>query len=156
MKKVLLTFCLLTMSIFTFSDSVAQKSISLDDAQKIATEVFKESRKENVKVSLVILDKGGNIVLSMKDDNAGLHTLNTAEKKAFTSLTFGITTTEFAGRVEKVPNLLQINNTTTLSGGIPLKVGNEVIGSLGIGGAPSGAIDEKIGNAALSKISNLK
>ena len=81
--------------------------------------------------------------------------MKTAQKKAFTALSFGITTTEFASRVEKVPNLTQIENTTTLGGGIPIKAGNETIGSIGIGGAPSGAIDEKIGNAALSRISNL-
>jgi uncharacterized protein GlcG (DUF336 family) len=155
MKRFIYILGLLVLSLTSFSETIVQKSISLDTAQKLAVEVIKEARKEKVNVSLVILDKGGNVVLSMKDDNAAIHTMNTAQKKAFTALSFGIPTTEFASRVEKVPNLTQIENTTTLGGGIPIKVGNETIGSIGIGGAPSGTIDEKIGNAALSKISTL-
>lgn len=155
MKRFIYILGLLVLSFTSFSDAIIQKNISLDIAQKLAVEVLKEAKKEKVNISLVILDKGGNVILSMKDDNAGIHTTNTAQKKAFTALSFGITTTEFASRVERVPNLTQIENTTTLGGGIPLKVGNETIGSIGIGGAPSGAIDEKIGNAALSRINNL-
>ena len=155
MKKFIYILGLLVLSLTSFSEALVQKNISLDIAQKLAAEVIKEAKNEKVNISLVILDKGGNVVLSMKQDNAGAHTMNTAQKKAFTALSFEISTTEFASRVEKVPNLTQIENTTTLGGGIPIKIGNETIGSIGIGGAPSGAIDEKIGNAALSKISNI-
>ena len=155
MKRFVYILGLLILSLTSFSDALVQKNISLDIAQNLAAEVLKEAKKEKVNISLVILDKGGNVVLSMKEDNAAVHTMKTAQKKAFTALSFGITTTEFASRVEKVPNLTQIENTTTLGGGIPIKAGNETIGSIGIGGAPSGAIDEKIGSAALSRISNL-
>ena len=155
MKKFIYILGLLVLSLTSFSEALVQKNISLDIAQKLAAEVIKEAKNEKVNISMVILDKGGNVVLSMKQDNAGAHTMNTAQKKAFTALSFEISTTEFASRVEKVPNLTQIENTTTLGGGIPIKIGNETIGSIGIGGAPSGAIDEKIGNAALSKISNI-
>ena len=155
MKKFIYILGLLVLSLTSFSEALVQKNISLDIAQKLASEVIKEAKNEKVNISMVILDKGGNVVLSMKQDNAGAHTMNTAQKKAFTALSFGISTTEFASRVEKVPNLTQIENTTTLGGGIPIKIGSETIGSIGIGGAPSGAIDEKIGNAALSKISNI-
>ena len=155
MKKFIYILGLLVLSLTSFSEALVQKNISLDIAQKLAAEVIKEAKNEKVNISMVILDKGGNVILSMKQDNAGAHTMNTAQKKAFTALSFGISTTEFASRVEKVPNLTQIENTTTLGGGIPIKIGSETIGSIGIGGAPSGAIDEKIGNAALSKISNI-
>lgn len=155
MKKVIFILGILILSLASFSDTIVQKNISLDIAQKLAIEVLKEAKNENVNISMVILDKGGNVVLTMKQDNAAIHTMNTAQKKAFTALSFGITTTEFALRVERVPNLIQIENVTTLGGGIPIKVENETIGSIGIGGAPSGTIDEKIGNTALSKINNI-
>lgn len=138
-----------------FAQVTDQKNINVEIAHKIAFEILNESKKENVNVSVVVLDRGGFPILSVKGDNAGVHTLDTAEKKAFTSLAFKIPTTEFANRVEKVPALLQIENTTTLGGGLPIKVGDEVIGAVGIGGAPSGAIDEKLGIVALEKAKSL-
>lgn len=138
-----------------FAQVTEQKNINIEIAHKIAFEILNESKKENVNVSVVILDRGGLPVLSVKGDNAGIHTLNTAEKKAFTSLAFKIPTTEFANRVEKVPSLLQIENTTTLGGGLPIKVGDEVIGAVGVGGAPSGTIDEKLGVLGIEKAKSL-
>lgn len=138
-----------------FAQATEQKNVNIEIAHKIAFEILNESKKENVNVSVVVLDRGGFPVLSVKGDNAGIHTLNTAEKKAFTSLAFKIPTTEFANRVEKVPSLLQIENTTTLGGGLPIKVGDEVIGAVGVGGAPSGALDEKLGMAGIEKAKSL-
>ena len=100
MKRFIYILGLLILSLTSFSDALVQKNISLDIAQNLASEVLKEAKKEKVNISLVILDKGGNVVLSMKEDNAAVHTMKTAQKKAFTALSFGITTTEFASRVE--------------------------------------------------------
>ncbi|WP_286033833.1 GlcG/HbpS family heme-binding protein [Fusobacterium necrogenes] len=138
-----------------FAQVEEQKNINLEIAHKIAFEILNESKKENVNVSVVVLDRGGFPVLSVKGDNAGIHTLDTAEKKAFTSLAFKIPTTEFASRVENVPSLLQIENTTTLGGGLPIKVGDEIIGAVGVGGAPSGVLDEKLGMVGIEKAKSL-
>lgn len=155
MKKTLVALSVVALSSSLFAKTVHQQNISLDIAQKLATEVISKAREEKVNVSVVVLDRGGNIVVSLKDDKAGLHTTPTAEKKAFTSLTFGIPSSEFAKRVEKVPNLTEIDNVTTLGGGLPIKLGDDTIGSIGVGGAPSGTIDENLAKYGIEQVNTL-
>ena len=42
-----------------------------------------------------------------------------------------------------------------LGGGLPVKAGNDVIGAVGVGGAPGGHLDEQCAVAALDKVKDL-
>ena len=42
-----------------------------------------------------------------------------------------------------------------LGGGVPVKVGNETIGAVGVGGAPGGHLDEQCAVAAIAKVQDL-
>jgi len=52
-------------------------------------------------------------------------------------------------------NLVHIPGFLLLGGGVPVKVGNEVIGAVGIGGAPGGHLDDQCAVAALDKVKAL-
>ena len=52
-------------------------------------------------------------------------------------------------------NLVYIPGYLLLGGGVPVKVGNEVIGAVGVGGAPSGNHDEQCAMVALDKVKEL-
>lgn len=88
-------------------------------------------------------------------DNAGPHTVEAARRKAFTSASTRTPTTAIVENVQKNPasaQLVAIDGFLVLGGGVPVKVGNETIGAVGIGGAPGGHLDEACANAAIAKV----
>jgi uncharacterized protein GlcG (DUF336 family) len=91
-------------------------------------------------------------------DHAGAHTLGASEAKAWTSASAKNTTLAMMEGAQKNPaaaNLVNIPGFLLLGGGVPVKVGNEVIGAVGVGGAPGGHLDEQCAMAALDKVKDL-
>lgn len=129
-----------------------EKQISLELADEAATAAVKQCRQDGFRVTVVVLDRGGNLKLVMSDDGAGLHTFDSARRKAYTALTFRISSAEFAKRVATTPALAEFEGVIPLAGGLPFKSGDEVIGSIGIGGAPSGESDESCAQVGINKI----
>ena len=64
-----------------------------------------------------------------------------------------IPTSDFVTRVAGNPGLRDIEGVIALGGGVPIRSGNEVIGSIGIGGAPSGDADQACAQAGVDRIS---
>ena len=91
----------------------------------------------------------------MRADNAGAHTLGASQQKAWTSASAKNTTLAMMEGAQKNPaaaNLVNIPGFLLLGGGVPVKVGNETIGAVGVGGAPGGHLDEACAVAALDKV----
>jgi len=95
---------------------------------------------------------------AMRADNAGPHTLGASEQKAFTSASAKNATLAMMEGAQKNPaaaNLVHIPGFLLLGGGVPVKVGTETIGAIGVGGAPGGHLDEQCAMAALEKAKDL-
>ncbi len=133
-------------------EAVNEKTISLTAAYTAALTAVEKCRADGFRVSAVVLDRGGNIKAVLRDDGAGLHTVDTARRKAYTSLTFRIPSATFAQRVQTNPGLASITDVIALGGGLPIQSGNEVIGAIGVGGAPSGDADAICAQAGLDKV----
>lgn len=131
---------------------LTEKNISIALAQEAAMTALEKCRADGYRVSVVVLDRGGNLKAVLRDDNAGLHTPDTAQRKAYTSLTFRIPTTMFAQRVLGNPALGTISEVIALGGGLPIQSGTEVIAAIGVGGAPSGDADATCAQAGIDKI----
>jgi uncharacterized protein GlcG (DUF336 family) len=69
-----------------------------------------------------------------------------------TARTRGETSLEFKTLTDKPENahLMQIPNLVAV--GVPIKVGNEVIGAVWVSGAPGGENDEVCANAGIAKV----
>ncbi|MES2945311.1 MAG: heme-binding protein, partial [Pseudomonadota bacterium] len=83
------------------------------------------------------------------------HTLGASQQKAFTSASAKNNTLAIMEIAQKNPaaaNLVYIPGYLLLGGGVPVKVGNEVIGAVGVGGAPAGNLDEQCAIAAIDKV----
>lgn len=133
---------------------LTEKQISLDIATEAATTAMKQCRQDGFRVSVVVLDRGGNLKLAMTDDGVGLHTFDSARRKAYTASTFRVSSAEFAKRVAATPALAEFEGVIALAGGLPIKSGDEVIGSIGVGGAPSGGQDESCAQTGIDKLKN--
>lgn len=121
----------------------------------IARETVAACSAQGYNVSAAVVDRAGVMRAFARADNAGPHTVDAARRKAFTSASTRAPTSAIVENVSKNPasaQLVAIDGFLVLAGGVPVKAGNEVIGAVGVGGAPGGHLDEACANAALGKV----
>jgi uncharacterized protein GlcG (DUF336 family) len=132
-----------------------EKNMSLELATQIASATVAACSTAGYNVAATVVDRAGTVRALMRADNAGPHTLEASRLKAFTSASAKNTTLAIMEASQKNPvaaNLVNIPGYLLLGGGVPVKVGNEVIGAVGVGGAPGGHLDEQCAMAALDKV----
>ena len=123
-----------------------EKNISLALANQIAAE------------AVAACAANGTVRAVQRADNAGPHTLASSERKAWTSASAKSPTQAMMEGAQKnagAANLVYLPGFLLLGGGVPVKSGNEVIGAVGVGGAPGGHLDDQCANAALEKVKGL-
>ena len=134
---------------------VTQKNISLALAQSIAQAALEKCQSLGFKVSAVVVDRAGLPLVMLRGDGAGLHTPEGAERKAYTARTFSSPSADFVKRLKDRPDTvgsLQYTRVLALAGGLPIKVGNEVIGAIGISGSPGQ--DDVCSQAGIDKVAD--
>jgi uncharacterized protein GlcG (DUF336 family) len=133
----------------------SEKNMSLELANQIASAGVAACAANGYNVAVTVVDRAGTVRAVQRADNAGPHTLAASQQKAFTSASAKNNTSTMLETSQKNPgaaNLGDIPGFLLLGGGVPVKVGNEVIGAVGIGGAPGGHLDEQCAIAALDKV----
>jgi uncharacterized protein GlcG (DUF336 family) len=160
MRRVRLAV-LASLSVLATSPVLAQapqveKNVSMAMALAIIQGTLERCTKDGHKVSVVIVDKAGNVAASVRGDGTNPHTMEFGRLKAYTSRTRGQTSLEFMKLTSDPANayLKQIPNTVAVGGGVPIKAGNEVIGAVGVSGAPGGEKDEVCANAGIAKVAD--
>ncbi|WP_245642096.1 GlcG/HbpS family heme-binding protein [Nonomuraea candida] len=135
-------------------EAVVQTGVlSADAALRIADAAMREAGKRKQRVTVVIVDRSGATRLVVKGDGAGPQTEESARRKAFTAVSFGRTTGELGkGLTGDGPTIADIPGTLFLGGGVPVASGGAPIAGIGVGGAPSGDIDEAIAQAGLKAV----
>jgi uncharacterized protein GlcG (DUF336 family) len=134
---------------------VTEKNVSLALAQTIAQTALEKCISMGFKVSAAVVDRGGNVVVILHGDGAGLHTNEGAERKAFTARTFSQPSADFTKRVNDNPistGSRHYNRVLALAGGLPIKVANEVIGAVGVSGSPGK--DDDCSQAGIDKVAD--
>ena len=132
-----------------------ERNMSLELANQIAAATVASCSAAGYAVTATVVDRAGGIRAVQRADNAGPHTLDASERKAFTSASAKNTTLAIMEIAQKNPgaaNLVNIPGYLLLGGGVPVKVGNEVIGAVGVGGAPAGNLDEQCAMAGIEKV----
>ncbi|WNW13915.1 heme-binding protein [Pseudomonas sp. DTU_2021_1001937_2_SI_NGA_ILE_001] len=102
-----------------------------------------------------VVDRGGNLVAVQRDDNVGPHNTLAAQRKAYTALSTKTPTRLLAERARNNPeaaNLNTLGELLLLGGGVPLKVGDQVIGALGVAGSGGAAEDEGCALKAIAQV----
>lgn len=133
----------------------AERNIGLDLANQIAAGAVASCAANGYAVAATVVDRAGGVRAVQRADNAGPHTLDASERKAWTSASAKAPTQAMMENAQKNPgaaNLVYLPGFLLLGGGVPIKAGNEVIGAVGVGGAPGGHLDEQCANAAIEKV----
>jgi uncharacterized protein GlcG (DUF336 family) len=134
---------------------LTQKNISLAMAQSIANGAMEKCTSMGFKVSVTVLDREGLVLVMLRGDGAGLHTPEGADRKAYTARTYRSPSANFAKRVQTDPGYapaMQYSRVLALGGGLPIKVGDEVIGAVGVSGSPGK--DDVCSQAGIDKVAD--
>lgn len=136
----------------------SEKNMSLELASQLASAAVAACAANGYAVTATVVDRAGTVRAVQRADNAGPHSLASSERKAFTAASMKTPTQTLMEAAQKNPgaaNLVYLPGVLLLGGGVPVKAGNEVIGGVGIGGAPSGQLDEQCALAAIDKVKDL-
>ncbi|MFI8952120.1 heme-binding protein [Streptomyces sp. NPDC053750] len=126
--------------------------LTVEAATKAAQAALDAAEKENQRVSVAVVDRNGNTILTLRGDGAGPQSYESAEKKAYTAVSWNAPTSELAKRLEQAPNLKDIPGTLFLGGGAPVTAKGAPIAGIGVAGAPSGDLDEKFARAGVAAL----
>jgi uncharacterized protein GlcG (DUF336 family) len=134
---------------------VAQKNIPLAMALTIANAALAHCESMGFKVAVTVVDRGGLAIVMLRGDGAGLHTPEGSDRKAYTARTFSQPSAAFTKRVLDDPNSVgsrQYTRVLALPGGLPIKVGDEVFGAVGVSGSPGK--DDVCSQAGIDKVTD--
>jgi uncharacterized protein GlcG (DUF336 family) len=129
------------------------KDLSLSVALAIANGALDACKAMGYAASVVVVDRGGDTLVSLRGDGSGPHTVENARRKAYTANTFKMTTEAFIQDMKARPvrrEQTTLPHVIAINGGVPIKVGNDVIGGVGLSGSPGK--DEECVNAGLEKV----
>lgn len=135
---------------------VMQRTVSLAMAKTIADAALGECKSKGFNTSVAVVDRAGQIMVMLRDEQASAQTLEMARRKAYTARMFRTTTLEFQKRTEDPKYAAQrdIAEILALGGGVPILVGNEVIGGVGSSGS-SQEMDDACAKAGVAKVAAL-
>jgi len=135
---------------------LTQKSLSAGMAMAIAQTALETCTRQGYQVSVHVLGRNGEVLVAVRGDNAPPHTMENSQRKAYTSRTFRIPSGEFVQRVKDNPTLGAVHLTGIIAaqGALPIKAGDEVIGAVGVSGAPGGEKDEVCAKAGIDKVAD--
>ncbi|MFD9353731.1 heme-binding protein [Streptomyces sp. NPDC060031] len=126
--------------------------LTVDAATRAAQAALDAAEKENQKVTVAVVDRNGNTIVTLRGDGAGPQSYESAERKAFTAVSWNAPTSVLVGRLAQTPNLKDIPGTLFLGGGTPVQAKGAPVAGIGVAGAPSGDLDEKYAKAGVDAL----
>ena len=135
---------------------VNHKDLSLATALAIATTASETCKAQGNRVTVAVIGRAGELIVQLRGDDTGPHTIENSQKKAYTARTFRIPSGEFVQRVKDNPTTgaVHLTGIVAAQGALPIKIGEDVIGAAGVSGAPGGDKDEACAKAGLDKVAD--
>jgi uncharacterized protein GlcG (DUF336 family) len=132
------------------------KDLTAAIAITIAQTAIETCKANGYAVSATVVGRNGEIIVQVRGDNTGPHTIENSFRKAYTARTFRIPSGELVERLKANPTLglIHLTNVIANQGALPIKVGEEVIGAAGASGAPGGEKDEACVKAGIDKVAD--
>ena len=138
------------------AQTVARKDLSLDGAVTIASTAIADCKAKGFQVSATVVGRNGEVMVQLRGDGTGPHTMDNSFRKAYTSRTTRQPSGELVKRLKADPqlSLVTLPNMVAAQGALPIKIGDEVVGAAGASGAPGGEKDEACIQAGLDKVAD--
>jgi uncharacterized protein GlcG (DUF336 family) len=132
---------------------LARKDLSLAAALTVATTAADLCKSQGYTVSVTVVGRNGEVILQMRGDNAPPHTMENSFRKAYSARSFRVPSGELVKRVKDNPTapFVHLSNVVAAQGALPIKAGDDVVGAVGVSGAPGGEKDEVCAKAGIDK-----
>jgi uncharacterized protein GlcG (DUF336 family) len=128
------------------------KRLSLDTALRIGQAAIAKCRKEGVSATVTVVDRGGHAQVVLRDTLAMDVSVPVSLKKAYTAMEFNSPTSAMEDRFKGAYGVPKLDDLLAAAGGIPINVGGNIMGGIGVSGAPSGLTDEACAKAGLDAV----
>jgi uncharacterized protein GlcG (DUF336 family) len=135
---------------------ISHRDVGVRMGLAIAVAALDQCEQDGNSVSVAVVDRAGRLRVFLQSDKANPHNIELARRKAYTARTFGRPSAEWAKRTAEMPELAgqrQLADVIALGGGVPIKVGNETIGAVGVSGSSTQG-DEKCAMAGIAKVAD--
>lgn len=138
------------------SGLVMQRNLSLGMAKTIAEATIAACKEKGYSTAAAVVDRAGQVMVILRDEQASAQTADMARRKAYTARMFRSTTLEFQKRTTDPKYAAQrdVADVLALGGGVPILIGNEVIGGVGSSGS-SQEQDDACAKAGVAKVAEL-
>lgn len=135
---------------------VTQRNLSLGLAKTIAEAALAECQAKGFHTAVAVVDRAGQVMVILRDEQASAQTAEMARRKAFTARMFRTTTLEFQKRTTDPAYAAQrqVADILALGGGVPIQVGNDIVGGVGSSGSSQDQ-DDACAKAGVAKVANL-
>ncbi|MEK7360710.1 MAG: heme-binding protein [Pseudomonadota bacterium] len=133
----------------------ATRHLTVDTALKAAQAALKKCRDNGWQAAVAVVDRSGVVQVILRDRYAGPHTPRTASGKAWTAVGFRTNTGALVDLTQpgKAQNgLRNLPRVVILGGGMILEGGGQMLGAIGVSGAPGGEADEACAKAGIAAI----
>jgi uncharacterized protein GlcG (DUF336 family) len=133
---------------------IVERNISMDVARLIIDGALEECARSGYNVVVTVVDRAGDVKGMQRHDSTHPHNIELSRRKAYTSRTFRQTTEEFRTRTDlpESSGLRSLPGVIWAAGGVPIKIGEDTIGAVGVSGAPGGPRDEICAKAGIAKV----
>lgn len=134
---------------------VTERSIGAGLAAEAVAAAVEACAGRGHRVTAAVVDRSGLLRALLRADGAGPHTVASARDKAFTAASMRAGTSQILETVRTNPGasrLPDIEGFLVLGGGLPIRAGEEVVGAIGVGGAPGGHLDDQCAEAGIARI----
>ncbi len=154
MKKYLALLALASLGVQ--AQTVNTAVLSTDIAQQMVTAGLRQCAEDGYHVTVAVVDRSGVLKALARDELAGPHTIESSRKKAYTAASLGESTAELADLIADKPNLAGLRDMhpdiLMLGGGLPVRDGDQLVGGIGVGGAPGSHLDQACAEAAIKAV----
>lgn len=137
-----------------------QKVLPIADALAIAQTAYSKCLAEGYRTSVHVVDRTGRTIVALRGDGANPHTFENSRRKAYTALTFRAPSATLAKNLADPATAAIARAAATLpgvialGGGLPIQAGNEILGGVGVSGAPKPELDEACAKAGIEKVAD--
>ena len=136
---------------------LTQRNIGSELALSGARATLKAAQDRSYQVAVAVTDRSGHLLVLLRSDGGGPHLLDSARRKAYTAASSNSRTSVMSKAVDERsgvpdPHLVYLEGVLMVGGGVPIHVGGELIGAIGVAGSPGSAHDEECADAGVAHV----
>lgn len=154
-RLALIAACVVMPTMAAAQGLVTERNIGAGLAAEAVAAAVDACTARGHRVAAAVVDRSGVLRALLRADGAGPHTVSSARAKAYTSASMRVATSQILEIVRTNPGAVRlpdIEGFLIVGGGIPIRAGEEVVGAIGVGGAPGGHLDDQCAEAGIARI----